>query len=237
MTESQTPSVGALVRNYLHSPKHDEELHGNWVMALLHRWPGFLLSALFLRAGISANAVTLTGATFALILPLMAWLLPVPLAAWTVLVLGSLVITLDCCDGDIARWTGSASRHGAQLDFVVDMALWGLLYGSLGLLADRAGVGDGGAVVTGGWTALALGSAWLRLLARVINDAAGGGQTVGQGPWTVTTALTAFVAGLSGALPFLAPLVIWHPALIWLLALYAIADVVNALWRMMVRAG
>ncbi|WP_088623019.1 CDP-alcohol phosphatidyltransferase family protein [Oceanicola sp. 22II-s10i] len=227
MPQDHTPGPAALARSYLGSDKFQEELRGNWVMVLLHRWPAFLLAALCMRIGISANAITLAGGALALAMPVAAALLPFQAAVWSVVILGFAVITLDCSDGDVARH-GGGSELGARLDLAVDMMFWGLLYGSIGLLADRA-VGE----MFGVWTVVGLSAAWARLLARVYHDEAGGAPTTGRAPWTPLAMVTAFVAGISGAIPFLALAVAHWPAAVWCLVAYSLIDVADALSQLL----
>lgn len=225
MTDRHHLGPAALARAYLDGAKSQEELRGNWVVWVIHRWPSFPLTALCLRLGIGANVVTLVSLALVLMLPVLAvW--PQPgAAAWAVAVAGVLIGILDCVDGDLARATGSASARGARLDFVTDMTCWGFLYGAIGLLADGGG--------PGAWTALALAAAWLRLLARLFNDHVGGAATTGAAAWTPGRIAVAFVSGLSGAIAVLALAAPAHPWVIWLLVLYSLADLADALVRMM----
>ncbi|WP_375686988.1 CDP-alcohol phosphatidyltransferase family protein [Pseudooceanicola sp. LIPI14-2-Ac024] len=226
MTVTEIPTPAALARVYFDGAKAQEELRGNWVMVALHRWPGFVIVPLCLRQGIGADAVTLAGMAVTLSLPVWAVLLPAGAAAWTVCLLAHLVIVLDCVDGDVARWSGTTSARGARLDLIGDMAFWGVLYGSIGLLA------DGG--TAGAWSALALAAAWGRLLARVINDSVGGAPTVDDGGgWTAGGVAVAFVAGLSGAIPFLALAAAGAPWVVWLLVGYSLIDLVDAIVRVL----
>ncbi|MGH1423979.1 MAG: CDP-alcohol phosphatidyltransferase family protein [Pseudooceanicola sp.] len=227
MSNKSSQGPIALWRAYLRSDKAKEELRGNWVMALAYRAPGVVVSALCLRLGIRANTVTMTGALMALSLPVVAVVLPPVAAAWAVCLLGVCAIVLDCVDGDIARSTATASPFGARLDFLVDMALWGLLYGAIGIVADR--LHDGG----WGWTALAIAAAWARVLARLYNDHAGGAATTQFHPWTPVRVAEAFVAGLSGAIPLLAVAVIAAPWTVWLLVAYSAADLIDATRRLL----
>lgn len=224
MTSPTPPGPGALARAYLASDKAGEELRGNWVMWLLHRWPSFPLTALCLRAGIPADRVTFMGGALVWLLPVMALLLPPPWGAWAVCVTGFVVIVLDCVDGDVARWTGTAGPRGARLDLVVDMTFWGLLYFSIGIVADGGTLGP--------WAGLGMLAGWARLLARLVNDSMGGHSTAAPPPdWTVGRVLRAGVEGLSGALPFLALAAPVAPGVVWLLVLYSALDLGDAMLR------
>lgn len=217
------PRISEIVAEYRHH-KLREELLGDWVIGLLYRVPSFGLVWLFSRLGLSATAVTLLAGLLAVSLPLLAWLPPLPAAGWLVLLAASLFQMLDCVDGAIARLTGTASEVGGRIDFLTDMAQWALLYGSIGLLADRH-FGDGFQ-----WTAMAMAAAWLRLYARVIRDAwAVPGRRPVKRPIRPAELPAIAFAGLSGAIPFLA---IFGSALdiaVWLLIAYSLLDIGDSL--------
>src|SRR5213594_229791 len=112
-----------------------------------------LLTRLFLRIGLSPNAITV----LSLFIGLMAAGL-FALGGYMAGVIGSLLFQLsaivDCCDGEVARLTNRQSRFGQQLDIaadnVVHMAIfagvaWGLF------LQQEPG--------SGSWLPLALGAA------------------------------------------------------------------------------
>ncbi|GGL99792.1 hypothetical protein GCM10011534_22060 [Pseudooceanicola nanhaiensis] len=226
MTSPDHPGPRTLARAYFASSKSGEELRGNWVMWVLHRWPSFVLTSLCLRAGIRPDRVTLLGGALVWLLPLMAWLLPPAGAAWAVCVTGFVVIVLDCVDGDVARWTGMTSARGARLDFIVDMTFWGLLYLSIGIIA------AGGTF--GGWAVLGMAAGWARLLARVVNDSMGGHSTeAAPARWTPLAVGEAAVVGLSGAIPFLALAAPSAPWVVWLLLGYSALDLGDALLRLL----
>lgn len=208
-----------IVAEYRQS-KLREELRGNWVNALVHRIPSFGLVWLFSRLGLSAMSVSLLSGLIALSLPLLAWLPPLSAAGWLVLVAATLFQTLDCADGALARVTGTASELGGRVDFLIDMAQWGLLYGSIGLLADRH---FGGGFQ---WTAIAMAAAWLRLYARVIRDAwAVPDQETGDRPIRPAELPAIAFAGLSGAIPFLAVAGSGLDIAVWLLVAYSLLDI------------
>lgn len=201
-----------------------EDLRGNWVNAALHRLPAFCVAWASARIGLSPAALTLVSGLLALSLPLAAVLAPLPAAAILVCILGHLFQVLDCADGTLARALGRTSEAGARFDFLIDMAQWGLLYVAIGLLADRV-LGAGFQ-----WTALAGAAAWLRLYARTVRDAMpAGGDEAATKPLALRDIPEAAVAGLSGALPFLALAGPWLGWAVWALAAYAALDVATAL--------
>ena len=211
--------------------KLDEELRGNWVMVLLHRGPSFPLIWIFSRIGLSAMAVSMLAGALALALPLLAWLPPVNAAGWLVFTAGTVFQILDCADGALARLTGTGSRLGAKVDFLIDMAQWGLLYVAIGILADRL-LGDWG------WTALALAAAWIRLYVRLVRDELQDGPVQEKNrPFQLGEIPVASVAGLSGAIPFLALFGSWLDVAVWMLVAYALLDLADTLFTTLTRAS
>ncbi|MBA4612493.1 CDP-alcohol phosphatidyltransferase family protein [Stappia taiwanensis] len=229
------PTLAALAADYRNG-KIEDELRGDWAVVVFFRVWSFPLVWLFARTAVSPSAITAFSGLLVLMLPASAGLLPLSVAGPAVVALSCAVLILDCVDGALARITARASRFGGMLDFLVDMAHWGLLYASIGLLADRvAGTGFF-------WTALGCAAGWLRLYARVVRDAgpakaeatadAAAGISSGVlGGISAGEVLVAFVAGLSGAIPLLL-LAGWAFGSIgWLvvfLIAYAVTDVVDA---------
>lgn len=131
------------------------------------------LTRLFLRIGLSPNAITV----LSLFIGLMA-AGSFALGGYMAGIIGSLLFQLsaivDCCDGEVARLTNRQSRFGQQLDIaadnVVHMAIfagvaWGLF------LQQEPG--------SGSWLPLALGAAavvgngfsfWLVYRAKAVQD-------------------------------------------------------------------
>lgn len=211
--------------------KLDEELRGNWVMVLLHRGPSFPLIWIFSRIGVPAMAVSLLAGALALALPLLAWLPPVSAAGWLVFAGGMVFQILDCADGALARLTGTGSRLGAKMDFLIDMAQWGLLYAAIGILADRQ-FGDWS------WTALALAAAWIRLYVRLVRDELQHGSPSEKNrPFQLGEIPVASIAGLSGAIPFLALFGSWLDVAVWMLVAYALLDLADTLFTTLTRAS
>jgi phosphatidylglycerophosphate synthase len=224
-----TPGPRAILRHYRQT-RLAGELHGNWALAVLFRVPGAVVAALALRAGVPALALTAAGGLLSLLLPVAALTLPPDLAVWAVLALAFGFQVLDCADGDAARAGGTASARGAQIDFLTDMAHWGLLYAAIGVLADRQ--------ADAGWglTALALVAAWGRLYARVLNDSARAFATTPvHPPRGVVEIAVAFVAGLSGLIGVLALLTPMGALPVLLLLVYSALDIGEAALRVRAR--
>ncbi len=214
----------------LKGARYREEWRSSWAIALLYRVPGLPLVWLLARTPVTPMGLTLAALLLALALPGLAWGLPLGAAAVAVAAGGALFQVLDCADGTLARVTGRSSRGGGDADFLVDMAQWGLLYIAIGLLADRT-LGTGG-----GWTALAAAAAWGRLLARVISDRLKGFGGGGSRPLRPLDYLPAFVAGLSGLIPFLALSGPWLGWAVLALVVYSLLDIGDALGPSVARA-
>ncbi len=205
------PALATIIKDY-RDYKLMEELHGNWANVVFHRWPSFLVVWASARLGITPMAISLASAVVAFATPVAALALPLQTAMILVCMAGFLFQVLDCADGSLARTTGQVSSLGGTVDFLIDMAQWGLLYAALGILADRT-LGTGGL-----WSALAVFAGWMRLYARMARDAlaaesapAKPGDSRGEGVSKAETKglspagiVVAFVAGLSGLIPFLA---------------------------------
>jgi phosphatidylglycerophosphate synthase len=203
-------------------PRLWAEMRSSWAIALLARAPSVPLTWIFARAGLSPMQVTGIGFALALSLPLQAALLPLTLAVWAVAFSGWLFQVLDCVDGTLARLGRRTSKRGADADFLVDMTQWGLLYLSIGLLADRTL--DTGAF----WTAVACAAAWGRLLARVIRDRLATPDTGQTAPLRLMDYPAAILAGISGLIAFFALLGPWIGLGVALLALYSLLDILEA---------
>src|SRR5881409_3229356 len=131
------------------------------------------LTPIFLRTGLSPNAITV----LSLVIGLLA-AASFGVGSYTAGLMGALLFQLaaivDCCDGEVARLTHRQSRFGEQLDItadnVVHMAIfagvaWGLF------LQQEPG--------SGSWLLLALGAAavlgngfsfWLVYRAKAVQD-------------------------------------------------------------------
>ncbi len=198
MPNDNDPTLAELRARY-RAEKRLEELHGNWALIVLHRLPGFYIARLALRRGYSAMQITGIAALLVPLLPLAALWLPPMMAALIVMTLSHFLLILDCADGDIARFSGQTSRLGGDVDLLVDLAHWGMLYLSIGIIADQM-AGD-----TGLWIALGLLAAWLRLFARLVKERAGSQAPAPTAPPRGLGGLAAagFI-GIDGLLPFLA---------------------------------
>ena len=90
---------------------------GHWFNRFFSRYISIYITWLFLKLGITANAVTF------LMIPttLIGVVLCVPHILWLNILGCSLVImaeVLDCVDGELARWTKKSSIKGLYLDLV-----------------------------------------------------------------------------------------------------------------------
>ncbi|QGZ34760.1 CDP-alcohol phosphatidyltransferase family protein [Stappia indica] len=230
------PTFRTLWREYRRE-RFRSELASDWAVAVLYRLPSLWLVARLVPTGISPTAVTLAALPVALAMPLAALLLPPGFAVLGTVLLAVAFQILDCADGGLARATGRSSSKGAALDFVIDMAQWGLFYTSIGILADRMVAADGTGFF---WTPLALAAAWLRLYARVARDARPASPAADAAPPPQEAQPGGFVvlaeralAGMSGALPIflgIAALAGALPAMVVFVLVYALLDVGDAVW-------
>lgn len=202
--------------------RFQQEMRTSWSTALLGRCPSVPVTWLCLRAGLAPMTVTLAGLGLALTMPIQALVLPLSGAVWAVAISGILFQVLDCVDGSLARLTQTSSGRGGDVDFLVDMAQWGLLYMSIGILADRV------LNEFWFWTASAGLAAWGRLLARVIRDRLSRATGERPRPLRMADYPGAFVAGLSGLIPFAALSGPWLGVTVTALLIYALADIVEA---------
>ncbi|SEO79302.1 CDP-alcohol phosphatidyltransferase [Salinihabitans flavidus] len=222
MTASDSLSFRAVLASF-DAEQRRREWATDWSIVLLYRAPGLVLAWLFLRLGLLPTTVTLIGLGLSLALPLTAGVLPLSIAGIAVFALALAFQITDCADGTMARASGQISATGGRADFLVDMAHWGLLYVSLGLLADRT-FGTAGL-----WSALGATAGWMRLYARTCNDAAA--ERPDDGSPKPPNPLIGFIAGLYGLIPFtaLAPnlLHIWVIGLV----IYSALDIADALFN------
>jgi phosphatidylglycerophosphate synthase len=132
-------SVEAVRRSYP-ADKRWEELSGELPALLLFRPLSFLVTPIFLRAGLSANAVSCLAGALAVAMFAAAWRGGAH-AHWAVFALGCGVQLLDCVDGNVARVRREVSARGQLLDLLVGQLYGVLLLASLGLLVERSGSG------------------------------------------------------------------------------------------------
>jgi hypothetical protein len=90
---------------------------GHWFNRLVTRWFSIYVTWVFVKLNISANTVSVlmivSGlAGFALSIPHLLWL---NIIGALLLFLGEV---LDCCDGEVARWTKRSSLKGVYLDLI-----------------------------------------------------------------------------------------------------------------------
>ncbi len=217
------PSMREIAQDIL-TGRLRNDFYEYWSMAVLYRIPSLPLVWVFLRIGVTPVQVSLAALVLALSLPVQAVLWPLAFAPFAVFFCAVLCELMDCADGTLARLTGRASTAGRDLDFVVDMTHWGLLYAALGLIADRMAGGGFG------WTALAMTAAWARLLARVVRDRLNGGgieETLAKPPKGAVEFALVALAGMSGLIPFFALLGPWLPYAIVFLLIYGVSDVLE----------
>ena len=230
-----TPTNSYSLRTVLASYSDENrraEMRTHWAAAVVYRYPSLLMAWPLIRWGVTPMQATLAGLGLALLLPVIAYVTPLGVAGIALCVAGALFQLLDCVDGAIARVTGKSSDTGARADFLVDMLQWGLLYMAIGILADR--LYD----TLYFWTTLGLFAGWLRLFARVVNDAAPVADAAADAPKEtaakrlgVGAVLMAFVEGLSGLVPFLALLGPYLYLGVVALIVYSLADVGDALMK------
>ena len=228
------PTLGDMLRRFRRDSLA-RELRTDWAVALLYRVPSLVLVRLLLPTGVSPTGVTLAGLVIVAAMPAMALTLSVWMSALAVGLLGILFQVTDCVDGGLARATGRSSRFGATVDYLVDMAQWGALYVSTGIVADRAVAAFEGGETGLVWTLVGLGAAWTRLFARVVRDSMppeANAKTAPLPRLTAGGAVVALFSGLSGAIaPMVLAGAVWGflPGVLIFLFVYALADVLDAL--------
>jgi phosphatidylglycerophosphate synthase len=187
-----------VVRRSYPAEKRWEELSGELPALLIFRPLSFLVTPLFLRAGLSANAVSCLGGALAVAMFAVAWRGGAH-AHWAVFALGFAVQLLDCVDGNVARVRREVSARGQFLDLLVGQLYGILLLASLGLLVEQAG---GGPLAAAGLE-IALALALLVCVNRLTRNQAQlhfGYQQLSQGPpagpLSLPTRLLIALAGL-----------------------------------------
>ena len=205
----------------LRGPNVAAEWRGSWATALLYRRPGVVLAWILARWQVHPATVTLAAFLLALSLPLQAWLWPFGAAPWLVCLSAMVFQILDCTDGTLARHTGQTSQRGADMDFLVDMAQWALLYLAIGILADRQF--DTGYL----WTAIAAVAAWSRLMARVTRDCLDSGDKGAPSTPTLKDYPSLFLGGISGLIPLFALAGSWLHWVVVALLIYALLDIIE----------
>ncbi|SHI49788.1 CDP-alcohol phosphatidyltransferase [Shimia gijangensis] len=207
----------------LRNDKVRRERRTDWAIAYLYRPPGTALSWVFLRMGMGPVAVSVLGLIVSLFVPAFALWLPVWLAAWMVCFCGVAFQILDCSDGTVARMTGRTSILGADLDYFFGMVHYLCLYPSIGLLADRTF--ESGLL----WTAVATIAVAVRFLARLIRDQIALRKSQGEDtPFRLNDIPVAFLAGLTGLIPFGALSGPYLGAVVVALLIYSVLDVIDA---------
>lgn len=129
----------------------------HWAGRLYMRRVSPYLTRLLLATPLSANAITALMIPIGLLAALSLSFPGVAPAVGAVLLV-QLVLLLDCCDGEVARWRRTFSPKGIYLDQLGHYSTEAALAAALGVRA------DGGWGSPGGWTALGLLVAVLILL-------------------------------------------------------------------------
>ena len=90
---------------------------GFWVNRLITRRFSIYFTWFFVKLGVSANQVT----ALMLFFGIAGIALCIPHVLWTTILGGLFLIllqTLDCVDGEVARWTKTSSVKGVYLDLI-----------------------------------------------------------------------------------------------------------------------
>ena len=189
---------------------------GPWTRFVL-RPLSFPTSWVFLRLGLSPNAVTYISAVFCLA-GFLFLASGIPWAAWTGFVLFFAFGVLDCADGNMARSLGTASPWGEWVDALGGYTAYATVLLGMGALADAAfGKSIPGLGLelpwAGGWTlvggAAAASNSLMRAVFqnfRVVRGSADRGEVGGEKRLSETIGITGFLvplAALGYALGFL----------------------------------
>ena len=230
MTSPKSTSLASIIQDTF-SPRFFAELRTSWAIEVLYRPPSIPFIWVFARIGLSPTMVSLMALVLAVSMPLQAVFLPLGTAAICVMLSAMLFQVLDCVDGTLARLTGQTSQFGSDLDFLIDMAQWGLLYLSLGLLADRTL--DSGS----GYALIGAMAAWVRLFARVSRDriAQPAKDKTPAHPVTLVRLPMIFFVGLSGLFPFFALAGPWLGLAVLFLLIYALLDMFESALPLLAR--
>lgn len=188
-------------------------------MALLYRRPGILVAWTAWQMGVPPLGITLVSLVLAFLMPIVAWGAPDVIAAYLVFGMAIMFQIFDCADGTLARVTDQTSRKGGDLDFLGDMLQWGCLYLAIGLLADRQ------FDISATYTAIGAVAAWARLFARVVRDRLPSDNDEAPRPLSPRDLPLAFLAGISGLIPFVALMGDWLHIGLWALLIYGILDI------------
>ena len=104
--------------------------HEGFVDKYFNRFVSKPLTRLFLKVGLSANAVTILSLLIGL-----AAAIAFAQGSYAAGIVGALLFqfsaVVDCCDGDVARLTFSESRFGAELDIVGDNVVHMAIFGGI----------------------------------------------------------------------------------------------------------
>lgn len=210
--------------------KFREEVLGTWAVSLVFRPIGLLLAWAMIRIGVSARSLTLAGLASTLLLLAFAFAAP---AEWLLLAIPiqtAFYQTMDHCDGQVARSTGTASARGAFLDGMSDILWRAVILGTIGHCFD--------ALTTSGHTnflAIGIAAAFAATFARLVRES--GPKSSDAPTFNAGSIAFAFLSGLDQIAPFFG-LWAWHAgfagAFMWIVLGYHTCDllgVILAEWR------
>lgn len=208
--------------------KFSEEVCSDWGSVVFYRAPAMLLAWLLMATPVTPNMVT---ATNALLLPCMilaAATLAPQAALGVIIVLGLLYLVLDCTDGLLARATGRTSAFGHFCDLVTDIAYRGVVYVTVGYVADQISP----LTVHMDQAAIFAVAAWLAAFARLTRDNAERLSERHTPSSTRQFTLFSFFSGLDTVFPVLALCAWWADYLsaftVWIFV-FSLGDAAAAL--------
>jgi len=225
--------------------KLQDELSGEWGAIVFYRWISFVISAIFLQWGVTANMVTWSSIFLCLLLPFA--LLFNPEVAYIYLAIGAIIIAiLDCVDGNIARVTNTTSAKGQYIDFIADIFYRTSLYATLGFIVQAAYSNDFFMIRFAGFFCLM--AAILAVTARLCRiyvekrfpdvRPAGSGNYQGSPAHNIKSYIFSLVSGLDHLLPIfiliagIYGLLFW--VMIWIL-FYSLLDFIYTQWNIVRR--
>lgn len=244
MKQSFLQTVSEIKSLYI-SHKLEDELSGEWGAIILYRWLSFYIAALFIRLGLSANAVSIAVIIFCMLLPLSLLFSP-GTAAVILGLFGIVIAVLDCVDGNIARATNSTSMKGQYIDFIADILYRIFLYTTLGFIIQAGSADD--YIMLKGAAFICLVAALLAVTARLcriyaekrFTDA----RTVdtlhesNNAGGSITSRIYSFVSGLDHLLPVFILFAGIYDMLAWIMAwifIYSLLDFLHTQWDILRR--
>lgn len=128
-----------LIRQTYTAEKAEEEISGEWVVALIYRQLSFYITSLLTPFKVSSNQVTYFSGLLCLLLLVFA----VSDYSMSYLVVGCIatfILVLDCVDGNLARLNNETSDYGGFLDFFIDIIYKTTLYLAIAFLISSESV-------------------------------------------------------------------------------------------------